>query len=91
MAIAQTSADEWTYPPRKWTLLDTTSDVDLAATLGHIARALRADTAGTVVFRSADDEAAAPDTTMSLAAGESLLGFITHVKSTSTATIHAAK
>lgn len=54
--------------------------------LPHIAKAIRANTAGNVVFRALDS---ANDVTMALAAGETLPVVITHVRATgNTATLH---
>lgn len=90
-AVSPLGAAEWTFPPRDWTSVDTSSDVDLVATLGYIPRVIRADAAGTVVFRCVDTPAGDPDTTMNLAAGEPVVGFFTEIKAASTATIHVAK
>lgn len=79
---------EFTYVPRDWVPIDYTSDVNLGTLLGYTPRAIRADAAGDLVFRCVDSDA---DRTVTLAAGEVLLGFFTDIKSTSTATIHAAK
>lgn len=59
---------------------------DNTAALPHMAKAIRANTAGNVVFRALDSAA---DVTMTLAAGEVLPVVITHVRASgTTATLH---
>jgi len=90
MPVAQMSAAEWTYPPRDWVKIDYSGgDVDLEATLGYIPRAMRCDSAGTVVFRCVDSDA---DRDRNMAAGEVISGFYTQIIQTGTdAVIEVAK
>lgn len=82
---------ESTYIPRDYVAINTASDVVFSTLLGYLPRAIRADAAGSLVFRCVETPSGDPDITMNLVAGEVLTGFFTHVKSSSTATIHAAK
>ena len=82
---------ECTYPPRDWTPVDLAGgDVDAAA-LGFRPRALRANSAGTIVARFMDTPPGAPDRVLQVQAGEVLSGFATVIRASSDANIHAAK
>ena len=88
--------DDYTYPPTDWVPVDLAVDpvggvFDLRSDLGFFPRALRANTEGDVVFRCSDTPDGV-DRTLTMSAGEVIIGFVTHiVKTGTTATIHVAK
>ena len=85
------SCAEHTYPPRDWVPIDLSGGDVEATMLGFTPRSLRANSAGTIVARFMDTPPGDPDRVLQVQAGEVIGGFVSVIRSSSDASLHAAR